>query len=394
MSTPITGRADFQKATRRSFLKTAGAAVMTAAVGPTILHATDKSCSRAPILGTGGFQYEPVHGWGELPSHVVWGETHGVAIDEQGLIYIKHRSRVPEPIDAIVVFDPQGRFVRSFGKEYHGGGHGIDIRKENGEEFLYLSDVKNGIVAKSTLKGEVIWRMGRPEEPGIYKDKQNRYSPTNLAFGPDGGFYVGDGYGSHFIHQYDKNAQLVRTWGGKGSEPGKLSTPHGIWLDDRPGRLGPGASSFWKEAVCCYDVAGGAPLKVSYNEPTLVVADRANARLQYFTLDGKHIGFVKDVSFPADIDIRGDIMLVPDLHARVTLFDKNNQVITHLGYDPQWTKKVLERDDGGFMVRRDPSAWPAGRFIHPHDACFDHDGNIFVAEWVPTGRLSLLKKVS
>ena len=26
-------------------------------------------------------------------------------------------------------------------------------------------------------------------------------------------------------------------------------------------------------------------------------------------------------------------MLVSDLHARVTLFDKQNQVVTHLGYD-------------------------------------------------------------
>ena len=38
-----------------------------------------------------------------------------------------------------MVFDPEGKFVRSFGKEYHGGGHGIDIREENGQEFLYLS---------------------------------------------------------------------------------------------------------------------------------------------------------------------------------------------------------------------------------------------------------------
>src|SRR5262249_30264222 len=196
----------------------------------------------------------------------------------------------------------QGKFVRSFGKEYYPGGHGIDLRKEGGEQFLYLSDVAHGVVAKTSLKGEVVWRKEVPKEPGVY-DKGAKYSPTNVAFGPDGGFYIGDGYGSHYIHQYDKDARGVRTWGGAGQEPGKMQTPHGLWLDARPGRT-----------------------------PSLVVADRANARLQYFTLDGKHLGFVHEVSFPAHFDIRGDVLLVPDLHARVSLFDKDNKVIAHLGY--------------------------------------------------------------
>ena len=44
------------------------------------------------------------------------------------------------------------------------------------------------------------------------------------------------------------------------------------------------------------------------------------------------------------------MLLVPDLHARVTLFDKDNKVIAHLGYDPEWTKKVLD----GFKMRGQP----------------------------------------
>ena len=65
--------------------------------------------------------------------------------------------------------------------------------------------------------------------------------------------------------------------------------------------------------------------------PALVVADRANARLQYFTLDGKHAGFVTGLLFPAHFDIRGDVLLAPDLHARVSLFDRDNKPIVHLG---------------------------------------------------------------
>ena len=68
--------------------------------------------------------------------------------------------------------------------------------------------------------------------------------------------------------------------------------------------------------------------------------------------DGKHVSFVSDVSFPAHFDIRGEVLLVPDLHARVSLFDKENKVIAHLGYDPEWTKKAL---DAGLAVSESPS---------------------------------------
>jgi hypothetical protein len=370
------------KTSRRTFLKAAGTVAAAAGAGPLILRASDKAGSKNPVVGHGDWQYEILsHHWGELPSQIQWGETHGVTVDEAGLIYITHRSNAPQPVDAVVVFDPQGKYVRSFGKEYHTGGHGIDIRKEGSEEFLYLCSTRVGIVTKTTLKGEIVWKKERPLETGKYDDPKTPYSPTNIAFSPDGGFYIGDGYGSHWMHQYDKDAKWIRTFGGVGSEPGQFKTPHGQWLDNRPGR-----------------------------EPSLVVADRANARLQYMTLDGKPLGFVtadvdgtpgmtsepanlkSPVSFPAHFDIRGDVLLVPDLHARVTLFDKDNRVITHLGHDPEWTVQVL--GDGKFPVRGDRTLWQTGKFIHPHDACFDKSGNIFVVEWVPGGRVSYLRHVS
>jgi len=367
--------------TRRGFLQTAGVAA-AASVSPLILRATDKAGSRNTDLGEGAHQYEVVtQSFGEIPAHIPWGETHGVTVDSAGLIYVTHRSSVPDPLDAVVVFDPDGRFVRSFGKEYHTGGHGIDLRREGNEEFLYLCSTRAGIVTKTTLTGEIVWKKQRLMETGKYDDPKTPYSPTNIAFAPDGGFYIGDGYGSNWIHQFDMNEKWVRTFGGTGSEPGQFKTPHGQWVDNRPGR-----------------------------EPKLVVADRANARLQYLSLDGRHEGFLtvgndgkagltsdlqalnSPVSFPAHFDIRGDVLLVPDLHARVTLLDGQNRVITHLGHDPEWTKVVL--GDGKFPVRSDRALWQPGKFIHPHDACFDRAGNIYVVEWVPTGRINFLRHVS
>jgi hypothetical protein len=350
---------------RRDFLKTAAtttaALAATTSLGPTILYATDKSGSKLPVVGSGEHAYECHHGWGTLPDNLKWETTHNVAIDEAGNVYITYEGshRIREHKDTVVVFDSEGKFLRSFGPEYYHGGHGIDVRKEGNEEFLYLCDYHHHIVTKTNLKGEVVWRKEFPQEPKVYKEAGG-YRPTNVAFAPDGGFYIGDGYGSHFIHQYDKDAKWVRTWGGKGKEPGKFETPHGLWLDNRPGR-----------------------------EPSIVVADRANARLQYFTLDGKHLGFVEGLSYPAHFDIRGDVLMVPDLHARISLFGKDNKLITHLGDDPAWTAEVKK-----FQVRQDEKLWQPGKFIHPHDACFDKDGNIFVVEWVATGRITKLVRVT
>jgi hypothetical protein len=347
---------------RRDFLKrtaAAGASVLASGVAPAVVRAGDKGGTKNPVIGKGDYRYECVHGWGKLPRHIHWETTHGVCIDEAGLVYIKHQGHGQHPMDTIVVFDAKGKFVRSFGKGYYPGGHGIDVRKEDGQQFLYLSDIFHRQVIKTDLKGEEVWKMGYPKEPKVY-NKTKLYSPTNVAFAPDGGFYVGDGYGSHYIHQYDKNAKWVRTWGGEGSEPGKMRTPHGLWLDDRPGR-----------------------------KPSLVVADRANFRLQYFSLKGEHLSFVNGLLFPAHFDIRGDVLMVPDLHARVSLFGRGNKPIVHLGDDPAWITEVKK-----LKIRDDPKQWRPGRFIHPHDACFDKDGNIFVVEWVPSGRVSFLRHLA
>lgn len=341
---------------RRTFLT----ASLAAGLVPAVITARDKSGAKNPIVGSGDYRYECIHNWGELPTGVKWQTTHGVCVDEAGHIYIKQAGQGPVG-DTIKVFDDKGKFVRSFGKEFHGGGHGIDLRKEDGKEYLYLSDTAHGgVVVKADLKGEQVWTKKGPPEEAKYNPKM-RYSPTNVAFAPDGGFYIGDGYGSNVIHQFDKSGKWIRSFGETGGGKGQMRTPHGIWVDDRPGR-----------------------------EPSLVVADRANKRLQYFTLDGKHMSFVEGLLFPAHCETRGELLMVPDLHARVTLLGKDNKVVAQLGDDEAWRKKALD----GFKMRQTPEKCEPGKFIHPHDACFDKSGNIYVVEWVATGRVTMLKKLS
>jgi DNA-binding beta-propeller fold protein YncE len=265
-----------------------------------------------------------------------------------------------ESADSMVVFDGKGKFVKSWGKEFKGGAHGLHIRKEGSTEFLYLCDTKRGVVVKATLNGEEVWSIGYPEQAEAYKPgadgKRIKYSPTNLAIAPNGDIYVGDGYGSSYINQYNSKAGYIRTFGGKGTEAGKVDCPHGIALDTR----------------------GGAAI--------LMVADRGNKRIQRFTLDGKHIDFVSGTNMPCNFDYfkNGDVV-VPDLGARVTLLDKNNQVIANLGDD-----SASKWSDTRKMMREH---FTAGKFVCPHGACFDHAGNVFVVEWVEVGRVTKLRKV-
>lgn len=201
---------------RRVFLAQIG----TGYLAPLILGATDKSGSKKPIIGSGEHTYEVTHDWGELPVDIQYGNTHGVCEDSQGHIYIHHTVyATSEKADSMVVFDREGKFVKSWGKEFRGGAHGLHIRKEGGTEFLYLCDIQRGLVVKTTLDGEEVFTLGYPKESEPYSKpgpdgKPLKYSPTNLAVAPNGDFYVGDGYGSSYVLQYNSKAEYIRTFGG------------------------------------------------------------------------------------------------------------------------------------------------------------------------------------
>jgi len=358
---------------RRGFLHRT--AVATAALAaPRVL--TAQKSDRQLVIGADGHRYEVLHNWAQLPDKYTWQTTHNVAVDREGLLYVIHEGRenlTDHP--SIFVFDSQGRFVRAFGSQFQGGGHGLEVRTEGGQQFLYVTgyqQLKN--FAKLTLQGELVWEKRAPMASGLYlKDEDTQpakrwgrdaFMPTNYAFLPDGGFFLADGYGSFRIHRYDQNGNWLSMFGEPGTGDGQFNTPHGIWIDSRPGR-----------------------------DISVVVADRANKRLQWFTLEGKHLKTLDGFILPANLDTLGEVLLVPDLSARITLLDKNNQVITHLGEDPAWREQVL-KDNMKLRGSETGEGWVSGKFLHPHDACFDPAGNIFVAEWVNTGRITKLRKLS
>jgi DNA-binding beta-propeller fold protein YncE len=357
MSDSDVSRRQFCQATTAAAASTIAASTV---FSPFFVHAADKTGQKPQIMGTGDHQYECQHNWGQLPDNMSWNTTHGVTFDKSGMVYIIQQGSDKEELDTIVVFDPNGKFVRSFGKEFHGGGHGIDIREEDGVEYLYICDTFNRQVVKTTLDGEWVFKLRYPREAHVYKELKT-FSPTNVAFDPDGSFFVADGYGSSYIHKYDRHGGWLKTIGTKGKEPGQFTTPHGLWVDTRK----PG-------------------------EAVVVVSDRSNARLQTMSLEGEHKSVVSGFALPCSNDTFENLMVVADLRARVTLVNENNEIITHFGYDEDWSKAVTADKN---KMRSQPERFENGRFIHPHDAAFDKQGNIFVAEWIPTGRISKLRRV-
>lgn len=344
--------------TRRSLLAKCSAASVVAVFPPFYVHASDKSGNRSPVVGSGAHTYECIHDWLAPPPGLVWGDTHGLCQDQQGHIYVGHTvNKSSMRGEAVVVYDEKGRFIRAFGEEFRGGAHGLKLRREGTEEFLYHSDINSCRVVKTTLIGKWIWVHGYPKEDSNYSEKPIDFVPTNVAFAPNGDFYVGDGYGSSHILHFSLNGEFLGEVAKPGQEDGELQTPHGLWVDPRG------------------------------EKPLLAVADRGNHRIQIFALDGTHLRTIKnEVRMPCNFHVQGEWMVCPDLDSQVCILDRNYNVVAQLG-DGQ-----AENGEVGSRRSQSRSQFTPGKFITPHDAIFLPNGDILVAEWLPIGRITLLRK--
>lgn len=323
----------------------------TIAIALTLAAAQVAQKPAEPVLGQGAERYTWVHDWLKLPDGMQLGNTHGcVTVDSKGRILFNTDTE-----NAVIVVAPDGKFVKSWGKDFAGGLHGMTLVKEGDRELLWLAHTGRHEAVKTTLDGEVLMSIPYPAMSGVYKSA-DEYLPTSVAVAPDGSIFVADGYGKSYVHKYDAKGTWQKTFGGPGTEPGKMQTPHGLLMDLRG------------------------------SKPQLVVADRANHRLQIFDLDCKLVSVVdKELRLPCNVDRRGDELLVADLAGRVTVLGKDNQLVCHLGDQPD---ESLRAQNG---VPREK--WQDGVFLSPHCAHWDADGNAYVLDWNSLGRISKLQRV-
>ena len=295
-------------------------------------------------------EYEAVPDWVKLPeSRVQLGNMHGdVAVSSSGDVYVS----VQDAKAGLQVYGPDGKWIRNV-KGAPNDFHGFVIRKDKEGEFIYGPRLNGQDILKLTLDGKVALRIPASAIPDKFKNR-NRLRLTAMDVAPNGDLFVVDGYSSDYVHHFDKSGKYIKSFGGRG-EPYKFRTLHKIIVDTR------------------------------FSPPRLLGTDRANMRVVHMSLDGKFIGEIaKGLLLPACAAIHGDLAAIGEIKGRVTLLDKEGNVVKQIGYN--------DRPDEVGTNRTPRIKWRPGIFTAPHGVDFNAKGDLFVAEYSTIGRVHRLNK--
>ena len=140
----------------------------------------------------------------------------GISVSQKGLIYIcdyyNHR---------VTVHDEESKFRSAFGSQ----GSGPKCFKNprdvafGSDGLLYVTDEENSRVC--------VWCEEGTHKRGF----ETKYTPTFIATTSDDHLMI-TSYQSNIVMVYTLEGELVREFGERGSEPGKLHQPYGICIDD------------------------------------------------------------------------------------------------------------------------------------------------------------------
>lgn len=249
------------------------------------------------------YQVDP--DWPSLPPGWNFGETAGVATDGRGHVFVLHRGVHP-----IMEFAPDGRMVRSWGDGMYIRPHAIRVDTHGN---IWTVDNDTHQVLKMDSTGRVRMVIGRRGQPGETEENFNR--PTDVAFAPNGDFYVSDGYGNSRVVKFSEEGRFLTAWGKKGEGESEFNLPHAIAVD-RSGRVYVGDRENHRLQV--FDANGGfiaqwrnvgSPwgLEIT-SEQVLFIADGHNDRILKVTLEGEVLG-----SFGANGRMPGEFNFVHHL---------------------------------------------------------------------------------
>jgi len=207
-----------------------------------------------PMLTTAeeaaGNNYEVVNNWPQLRGtrapRYGKAQVSAVAADAEGNVYVFQRAT-----RAVVVFNREGRYLRSWGKGMFSTPHGCKVGPDGN---VWLTDLDRHQVMKFTPEGKLLAAYGVAWKSGT--DSRRFNEPADLAFGPNGDIYVADGYGNSRVVQLAPDGTFIRAWGKFGTGIGEFNLVHSIAVD---------------------------------GEGRVYVGDRENRRVQVFTAEGEYI---------------------------------------------------------------------------------------------------------
>ena len=287
-------------------------------------------------LGSGTYRYQVISDWAQIPDGWSFTDVAAVAVDSKDRVYVFNRGEHP-----MMVFDRDGKFLRSWGEGVFHRAHGLHI---GADESLYCTDDGDHSVRKCTLEGKVLLTIGVPGKPAPYMSGEPFHRCTHTALSPRGDIYISDGYGNSRVHKYSPDGKPIKSWGQSGTGPGEFNIPHNL---------------------CCDQ------------EGWVYVADRENHRVQVFDVDGNYETEWHNLHRPCGMVMEtkrnplcyiGEIgptmpvnREVPNLGPRISIVDNEGQILArfgaaHAGYD---------RPD---------------QFVAPHGMAVDSHGDIYVGE--------------
>jgi DNA-binding beta-propeller fold protein YncE len=291
------------------------------------------------LVGTGLFTYEASgENWGSLPEGLSYREATALALDSHDNVHVFNRGSHP-----MIVLDPQGSVLRTWGEGGFVNPHGVAIGPD---DSVYCVDFGDHTVRKFDPQGKLLMTIGDPGKPALPMSGEPFSSPTHVAVDQrNADLYVSDGYSNARVHKYSPDGRHLLSWGESGTDEGQFSVPHGI-ATDRDG---------W-----------------------VYVADRENQRIQIFDSNGSfEAQWGLNLSRPGcvHIDHGSGTMLAyvgeffggfstnstgMRLGPRVSILDSEGKVLARLG-------------DQTFGDE-------AGRFYSPHAIAVDSRGDIYLAE--------------
>jgi hypothetical protein len=213
------------------------------------------------------------------------------------------------------------------------GPHKIKISPYDPAKHVWVIDDQLHQIHKFTYDGKLVMSLGtkglRGRDAGKAFDR-----PTDIAWFPDGTFFISDGYGGKRVAKFDPNGKFLMEWGSAPKDPAK-----------------PGPNE-WNTV---HSIA------VS-NDRRVFVVDRGHRRVQVFDENGKFL----------DMWTTG-VQSSPYSH----LITANQEIVMTDG----GTHRVIKYDLKGNYIYGWGSQGPQlGRFNGPHASTVDQKGNFYTAE--------------
>ncbi len=323
-------------------------------------------------IDCGPLSYEWIDCWATLPDPEMakdgWAHP-GIQVTDTGEVVTFHPS---EP--KVLVLDRSGALLREWVVPLTEG-HGLTLaenrlwiadpgsKMRRAPDGSYRSAPGDPQVVQFTLDGRETAHL---ERPPLDEYAEGTYAPTDTAVDTDSGdVWVADGYGQSFVHRFDGDGRYISSLSGA-EGGGRFNCPHSVLIDRRRG------------------------------EPELYIADRGNARIQVYGLDGTFHRVINTgiLNSPSVFAVDGDKLVVGELFGRLTVLDRDDQLVAYLGDGgavqeaPGWPNA---QDTAGRPIT--PAHLQPGAFNSPHGLASDPDGNLYIAEWLIGGRYTKLSKL-